>query len=440
MNSKYHNTFSTYRIPLILRGLFLVLAILIYSSFSAKASTQQEITVQPLQITNVTVSSEPLAGQVVTLEIEIMSSNDEPDVKFTVDTREHLGNKIQLISGNSLWQGSLIANQPKTFEITVQVIEEGSWPVEFAVISYLPENNGWIDVETIQLESSSESGRLIRGSDYTYSQETIPGYTPHFLLGEELSGVNSPNFIPPPPTPSVLVAGEIKYDARETEDRSTYDVLDQPLGRVVMKLYDRQPGGDVLVAETKADADGNYAFPPIPNRTDIDLFMVIWATDDDGISSDARVNVVGANGNTYFYPPVGFPPVNVGQNLPDGTVTFNYTIPRGANDESQPFYIFDQTANRAFNWVESETGWGNQRLLTIHWPQPCVIEYGEPGGCFRGDLPNYGQGEGEIYLEADPGKEPDLIIHEYGHFVLSRFVGDQRVRWIRKFRHENGHN
>lgn len=73
MNSKYHNTFSTHRIPLTLRGLFLVLSILIYSSFAAKASTQQEITGQPLQITNVTVSSEPLVGQIVTLEIEIMA-------------------------------------------------------------------------------------------------------------------------------------------------------------------------------------------------------------------------------------------------------------------------------------------------------------------------------------------------------------------------------
>lgn len=73
MNSESHNTFSTHRVPLLLRGLFLVLVILIYSSFSAKASTQQEITGQPLQITNVTVSSEPLVGQIVTLEIEIMA-------------------------------------------------------------------------------------------------------------------------------------------------------------------------------------------------------------------------------------------------------------------------------------------------------------------------------------------------------------------------------
>lgn len=112
-------------------------------------------------------------------------------MKFTVDTRELLGNKVQLISGDSLWQGSLIADQPITFEMSIQVIEEGSWPVEISVIAHSSNGDTWHDAETIQIERSLESGRLIRESDYTYAQEMILGYTPHFLLEEELSGVNS---------------------------------------------------------------------------------------------------------------------------------------------------------------------------------------------------------------------------------------------------------
>jgi hypothetical protein len=117
----------------------------------------------------------------VTLEVKIMSTDDEPYVKFSVDTREDLGNKVHLIGGDTIWQGSLTANQAQKLQVQVCVVEEGSWPVEFSVTTDSPDNpsgtksaaDGWSgsDVETIHLESSLESGILIRGSDYTFSQE-----------------------------------------------------------------------------------------------------------------------------------------------------------------------------------------------------------------------------------------------------------------------------
>ena len=131
----------------------------------------------PLNITSVTVFPEPVVGQIVTLEVKIMSTDDEPYVKFAVKT----GNKVHLIGGDTVWQGSLTANQAQKLQVQVCVVEEGSWPVEFSVTTVSPDSrvatqsaaDGWsgMDVETIQLESSLESGILIRDSDYTYSQE-----------------------------------------------------------------------------------------------------------------------------------------------------------------------------------------------------------------------------------------------------------------------------
>ncbi len=126
---------------------------------------------QPLQITSVKVFPRPIVGRIVTLEIEIMSADDEADVKFTMDTLEYAGNKIHLVSGATSWQGSLVANQPQRFQVKVCVIEEGSWPVELYVVSYLPENNVWSDAETIHLESSLYWGKVIPGSAYTFDQE-----------------------------------------------------------------------------------------------------------------------------------------------------------------------------------------------------------------------------------------------------------------------------
>ena len=142
----------------------------------------------PLNITSVKVFPEPVVGQIVTLEVEIMATDDEPYVKFSVDTREEIGGKVHLIGGDTLWQGSLVANQPQKLQVKVCVLEEGSWPVEFVVVSYLPDNDGWIDVETIQLESSLESGKLIRGSAYRVNPgERRPTPRP-IIVSPECSG------------------------------------------------------------------------------------------------------------------------------------------------------------------------------------------------------------------------------------------------------------
>jgi hypothetical protein len=118
----------------------------------------------------------------------------------------------------------------------------------------------------------------------------------------------------------VRVVGEIKYVAEQQNDGQTQTLPPQPLGRVVMKLYDRQSGGDVLMATTRADDTGQYEFPPIPNRSGIDLYLEIYATDDG--SADARVKVVDEDEAIWYHPLPGEPSVDVGQNLPDGDTTF----------------------------------------------------------------------------------------------------------------------
>ena len=150
----------------------------------------------PLNITSVKVFPEPIVGQIVTLEVKIMSTDDEPYVKFAVKT----GNKVHLIGGDTIWQGSLTANQAQKLQVQVCVVEEGSWPVEFSVTTDSPDNpsgtqsaaDGWsgMDFETIQLVSSLESGKLIRASAYTFSQEeTARRPTPRpFTVSPECSG------------------------------------------------------------------------------------------------------------------------------------------------------------------------------------------------------------------------------------------------------------
>jgi hypothetical protein len=143
----------------------------------------------PLQITDVSVSPEPIVGRTVTLTVEIMSTHDEPDVTFTIDTLEEWGTKLHLVSGEPEWAGSLTANQPQSFQFSVCVWEEGTWPIELSAVSRLHDanNNIWHAFEGIHLESSINSGRLIRGSEFRITGEATP--IPHpVTVSPECSG------------------------------------------------------------------------------------------------------------------------------------------------------------------------------------------------------------------------------------------------------------
>jgi hypothetical protein len=141
----------------------------------------------PLQITNVSVSPEPIVGQIVTLTVEIMSTHDEPDVTFTLNTLEEYGNKLHLVSGEPEWAGSLTANQTQAFQFSVCVWEEGSWPIRISAISRLPDGNGWDASEIINLESSISSGRLIRDKDFRMTSGATPTARP-ISVSPECSG------------------------------------------------------------------------------------------------------------------------------------------------------------------------------------------------------------------------------------------------------------
>ena len=146
----------------------------------------------PLNITSVKVFPEPIVGEVVTLEVEIVSVDDKVDVKFTIDTLEDTGNKIHLVSGEPAWQGTLTANQPKIFQVKICVMEEGSWPVRLYTALPSSDQEGGYDFEIIQLESTLDSGKLIPSSEYTFSQEEYANRpTPRpIAVSSECSGIS----------------------------------------------------------------------------------------------------------------------------------------------------------------------------------------------------------------------------------------------------------
>ena len=142
----------------------------------------------PLQFTSVSVSPEPIVGQIVTLDVQIMSIQDESQVTFTLKTLEQDGNKLQLVFGEPEWTGLLTANQPQSFQFSICVWQAGSWPIRIRAVLRLPDGNDWHALETIHLESSSDSGQLIRGQDMMMIVGSVKSTSQPTSVSPERSG------------------------------------------------------------------------------------------------------------------------------------------------------------------------------------------------------------------------------------------------------------
>jgi hypothetical protein len=93
----------------------------------------------PIKIQDISISPEPALGQTATLTIVVVSSRDEPDVTLQVDLLQEFDVPLQAVSGQTEWQFSLEANQPRTFSIDLCAFQEGIWPVHLAAISRRPD-------------------------------------------------------------------------------------------------------------------------------------------------------------------------------------------------------------------------------------------------------------------------------------------------------------
>jgi hypothetical protein len=137
----------------------------------------------PIEITVITVSPDPIIGQVATLHVEVMSTEDEPDTTILIELPEG----VKLMDGDLMWHGSLTANEVQAHEVSICVLYEGDWELWIEAHSQLSENSSYEDAETLHLQSTTESARVILGSNYHLTQP--PG---GFNMPTPLSVTGSP--------------------------------------------------------------------------------------------------------------------------------------------------------------------------------------------------------------------------------------------------------
>lgn len=131
----------------------------------------------PLQISDLSVSPDPVVGKVVALDVQIRSSDDEENVLLQI----RLPDGVRLIEGDLEWHGSLAADEPVKQSVFLCVVYPGDWRIYIGAYSLVDGNTKYADSDTIHFISTAESGRAVPGAEYTIIQDTpapVPSPTP----------------------------------------------------------------------------------------------------------------------------------------------------------------------------------------------------------------------------------------------------------------------
>ena len=354
----------------------------------------------PLQIVNLSVSPEPLINQTVTLHIDAMSIYDESNVTIWVVLPEG----VELVSGSLEWQGSVTANHIQSHELSIRVIKEGDWRLRIGAFSTLSSNNGYQDTETLHLISAFNSAEVVPGGEYLIVQPP-DGMPIPAIPQKDVIVTSSPQLRG---TGQVTIEGQFRFEATEIKSTGSGNLVTNDVERAKVEVWDAEATGDRLLTVMTYDPQTKMYSATMPNidpdGTGIDPFLKFYTTDEE------RVEIINGTNHVYVSDPIDLSPY-IGGNLTDGTHTVSFTIPQV--DFTQALYIFDKTANDAYEFLQnSAPSWGGEN----HWVQ---IKY--PAGCLG--ISNAGPCfTGQIFIPDTGGFEPDLILHEYGHFVLSEYT------------------
>jgi len=156
---------------------------------------------------------------------------------------------------------------------------------------------------------------------------------------------------------------------------------------------------DDLLGTTWADNYGYYSITV--NNSDcigcdgIDVYVRVLSTDD------YSVQVTNSNGHLYYSDTSVYP------DRPDGTLDVGTWVVTDVA-RAPAFYMVDLIGDDALYYLFSQAGWNNNLNLRVNWPDNWC-----GGSCYVWD-------HDQIHLILLDRWDSDVILHEYGHFVMDQ--------------------
>lgn len=115
-----------------------------------------------LFFTEITVSPDPLIGQVATLHLEFSSDYDQPVATVDIDLPEG----VQLVKGDLKWKGSLTANQPQTHDISICTSYPGEWWIDITGRLREGQYAGFLEPRTVLLAVTQTNAQVFTSENY----------------------------------------------------------------------------------------------------------------------------------------------------------------------------------------------------------------------------------------------------------------------------------
>jgi hypothetical protein len=181
--------------------------------------------------------------------------------------------------------------------------------------------------------------------------------------------------------------------------------VNRPLRDARVEIWDADSSGDTLLDTTYTNNSGYYASGNISNTDGEgggqDIYVKVFSTDNRSV----RVTDFSSPSNLYYS-------VTAVQNdVSNGDVDVGSYLLDDVNNR-MAWYIYDLIANDAFDYLAVNVGWENLYELQVRW---------SPANTSDGT--HYHPG-GSIDLLAGDRWDSDVVLHEYGHFVMYKIYGD----------------
>ncbi|MEW6402838.1 MAG: hypothetical protein AB1649_13630 [Chloroflexota bacterium] len=376
----------------------------------AAISCQAGAPSSPLSV-SAAVSPSPLVDQVVTWRIEVQArGRDMPQTKLELS----LPPSVELVAGQSEYLLDVAKDEPSVVEVAIRVTTAGEWPIDaYATWPADPKSVGFFGGSKRLYISSTQITAKVSG------ESDLP---PSIIPVMQFDSLNAPvvmTRLSPAGESPLSVGGTITFTGYLSftsinvqpapDDPANYITTTriQPLRRNLIEVWDVDPGNvyrKVSAAPVYVDTNGRYSISVTNLDTDgtgLDPYLVIYSTDN------LRANIANASGATY-----AFGTAQIGSDLADGIYNFSYSLSSAV--DSSPLSMFDLVANTAYDFLAANTTWAVTTTAHFRYPAHCA-QVPFFGSCYTGT----------IYIARNDGWDPDVILHEYAHFVLAKAYADE---------------
>jgi len=360
--------------------------------------------------------NQPILGEPVTLIVRVSSSISAPQTQVSVELPEG----IQSIDSIETVYIDLAAGETRQFEYTVSIQAIGELELSAAARYDAGNSNIFGDRVTLYI-TSSESG------------VNINSLSPEARAWDPDAPVIITNRLPDDQRPKDQPAQpNIKHPELETNlDINQVDGMVtiygyfyytdnnaqiHPLNSMRVEIWDDDDlSPDDHIATLYTDSNGRYE-TTVSNGDEsggLDIFVKAFATDDHAVQVTEHndVNDIYEPGGDIYR--VQTPTEN---NISDGT-HYVGTYAVGDTVTSKAWFIYDTLGNLAWNYLYSNVNWDNNHNLEVRWT-PVIT-----------DDAFYRRSEDFIHLGDRYAWQEDVILHEFGHFVMGKFYpGDDPPR------------